>query len=211
VTNPSNFNLNHIDGLPIPGVLPEAFGYAGEERWIYTYWSPAGDEFRIGDLGAEYDGEWWAWQSYEYHRAIRFFLAPYQFGGSDMEAEHYLVFDLQEVKAYAGPARDARRFFETLRVEKYGPPTTPVKFDLEAWESHAASILQSLREIKPLGMEEIQARMDHHAEVQEAMVKQLDQFPAHCVSCGREIKPEEGKDYQAGIHLNGCPKEEQRT
>jgi len=205
VNNPIS-NLTQIPNLPFPDVLPAAFGYESESRYFYVYWMPAGDEFRVGDETMEGDGNWHAWLAYRDHPAVYGHLSKYDFGSSDTEAKHQLVFDREAKAVYAGTLHEVQQFFVELRGEKEPREEmeASVHWTDEQWQEMIANLADAFRQIPPLDMAEIQARMEHEWQLEEQMVDALSTLPRYCYLCGRQLEPDTDA-YSVGVHMDGCP------
>jgi len=77
------------------GTLPrnweQAFGYDGEARYVAFYWTPVGDEAMYDDGQVSGDGNWRLFLTLRHqHPELD---QRYNVGDSDVEADHWLLFD----------------------------------------------------------------------------------------------------------------------
>jgi hypothetical protein len=64
-------NLISLINIPVPPMLEQVLGYAGESRYVASYWEPAGDEFAWNDGQCSTVGaNWHAWLIYEQHPRV---------------------------------------------------------------------------------------------------------------------------------------------
>jgi hypothetical protein len=90
-------------------MLEEALGYAGAARWVAFHWTPYGDELRYEDGTLSADGSWHAWLTFVHHHRIAPTLAPYHFGNSEEEAQHWLLLDREIQTLSVGAVGDVRQ------------------------------------------------------------------------------------------------------
>jgi hypothetical protein len=95
--------------LPVPPMLEEALGYAGASRWVAFHWSPYGDELQYDDGTLSADGSWHAWLTFVHHRRSAPTLAPYHFGNSEEEAQHWLLLDRETRTLSVGAVGDVQQ------------------------------------------------------------------------------------------------------
>jgi hypothetical protein len=112
---------------PLPPLLTEAVGYDGSQRFVALYWEPCGDELAWDDgvamhVGAEYE----PWLKFTWHPAVRPHLAGFRFGGSDQRAEHYLVVDRLEQRAYVAAASRAKPVLDAQADDFWKRKAKPV-------------------------------------------------------------------------------------
>jgi hypothetical protein len=134
--------------IPVPPMLEEALGYAGASRWVAFHWERCGDELRYHDGAVSADGSWHAWLTFTHHRRIVPALAPYHFGNSEEEAQHWLVLDRETRTLSVGAVVDVQHclrqaappvltreavtaLLETIRARVRTPP------NLQALVAHA--------------------------------------------------------------------------
>jgi hypothetical protein len=187
-TTPDHFNLTRID-VPVPGILPRAFGYTGDHRWLACWWEPAGDEFRtlapalrsgasagVCDGFIECDGEWAAWLEYRNHVTVFPSLAGYNLGSSDFEAEHALLFDLDTTRhaAYIGRLQDVRRLLRTV----YPPPEIPAAMT----QDFLAAIQVTMREAMQQPID-LQALLTTKADLVHELKRALDTLTPDTIPC----------------------------
>ncbi len=196
------FNLTPVD-VPVPGILPRAFGYEGDHSWLACWWEPAGDEFHICDGAIECDGAWAAWLAYRDHVAVFPALAGYNLGSSDVRAEHALLFDLESHAAYIGRLRNVRRFLHA----QYPPPEIPS----EQMKDFLAAVNQAMREaMRQLDsrdpsavMAEVHAQLAKEAEVIDELRRALDSMTPDaiaCVICDRPV-PRADAGFPVSVHI----------
>jgi hypothetical protein len=120
-------DLTTIDGVialpvPVPPMLERALGYSdpaqgAPARLIGIFWEPAGDEARCSDGRRTADANWYAYQAY-LDGLVRPQLAlaegdlwnlPYDFGSSEVPAQHWLLLDREQRRLYAAPVPVARQ------------------------------------------------------------------------------------------------------
>ena len=140
--------------IPVPPQLEEALGYEGDARWVAFYWTPAGDEAMYDDGQCSGDGDWMGYLAYVDHPAVAIHLLrpcpaclgrgttndlenepcdfcdgagllPLNLGSSDFEADHWLVIDRQERRAYVAPVDVAASFLRQQWPELPQPSLTP--------------------------------------------------------------------------------------
>jgi hypothetical protein len=103
--------------LPCPPQLVELVGYDGSGRLVALWWSPFGDELMFSDGTLIASGNWRGWLCFCEHPLVRVFLEDYQFGGSEDEAEHWLLVDRYLGTLDVGLARDVEALLATKRSE----------------------------------------------------------------------------------------------
>jgi hypothetical protein len=89
-------------------MLEEALGYAGAARWVAFHWEPSGDEFRYHAGVVSADGSWHAWLTFVRHPRIALMLAPYHFGNSEEDAQHWPLLDRETRTLSVGAIGDVR-------------------------------------------------------------------------------------------------------
>lgn len=142
-----SLSLTPLD-LPVPPMLEEALGYVGTARWVAFHWTPYGDELQYDDGTLSADGSWHAWLTFVRHLRIAPVLAPYHFGNSEEEAQHWLLLDRETRTVFVGAVVDAQQclrqaappvltldavtaLLATIRAHASTPPT------LQALVAHA--------------------------------------------------------------------------
>jgi hypothetical protein len=102
-------------------------------------------------------------------------LAPYNLGSSDFEAEHCLVLDRQERRAYVAPVKAARAFLQAQH---------PPEPELSPWERE--EMRRDLEEALARGWQEV--RVDPQ-EVSRQMEEQRRAFAAMLAFLDQAVPP----------------------
>jgi hypothetical protein len=100
--------------ISVPPNLEQLLGYIGEGSWFAIWWEPAGDEARVADRWNSHDADGYGFLSYIRDRDVSPALAPYNLGNSNESAEHILLIDRRERKAYLAPYDDGMAFLGQL-------------------------------------------------------------------------------------------------
>jgi len=100
--------------VPVPLALENAVGYTGDGSWFGMYWTPAGDEVMLVDRWSEYTGEWAGYLAYVRHHRVARHLVGYNFGGSDVEPDHWLLINRETRQAFTASEETARAFLAGL-------------------------------------------------------------------------------------------------
>jgi hypothetical protein len=137
-------------------------GYTGKARFFAAYWLPGGDEACWDDGYQSVAGaNWQAYLLFFQHRSVAPFLRQYEFGASDAEARHWLIFDKQERQAYVAPVRAARAFL----TQQWGQQNSEaLQLTPAEWDGVLAEALRRAAE------QEAQWRA--HPEEMEAAIQQ---------------------------------------
>lgn len=152
----------------------DALGYRGQPRFVAVYFG-AGDESYADDGCLSMTCDPHAYLSYVRHPACCLALAPYNLGSSDFEAEHWLVLDRLEQKAYVAPVAEARRFLREQHQES--SPVGPVVLSEKEIEAVMAHIRQEL-ESRPMPTpEQIMAALQEQHRLHRELVAWLDTTP----------------------------------
>lgn len=169
--NPEEYGLTKLP-VAAPPVLPEALGYEGEARYIAGYWMPGGDEVVVDDGILSFTGEWPAWLVYIGHPSVNRVLSAYNLGSSDEDAEHWLLIDRTEHKAYIGPADIVKRFLNASL-----PQRPEVFMSMEEFKGLAERLR---RETKKSSEEEIgrqvAERMERSFRLRRELKEELDRL-----------------------------------
>ncbi len=97
---------------PIPPGLADTFGYPGAARFVGFLWEPAGDEVVFTDGLMFGTGDGHAFLAFCRHGSVMPQLGPYHLGSSDAEAEHCLVLDRAQSRAWGAEKNAAKAFLE---------------------------------------------------------------------------------------------------
>ena len=101
------FQLN----IPVPPapLLEQAVGYQNyrNARFLALWWEPCGDEVMVSDGLVTFTGLWSGYLAYVHHSAVHPHLAAYNLGSSDCPADHHLVIDLMQRRAFIYPREEA--------------------------------------------------------------------------------------------------------
>lgn len=110
--------------VPVPPepLLEDALGYTGKARYFAAWWQPEGDESMTGDGLTTTTGQWMGYLSYIQHARVAPMLMNYCLGSSDGPADHWLIFDRQERKAYIALRHAAQKFLSS----QWPTPTSPI-------------------------------------------------------------------------------------
>jgi hypothetical protein len=166
--------------IPVPPQIEAAVGLPDTPaRYFALYWSPCGDEVNFDDARSSGTGTWTGYLAYTRHPAVAFALASFNLGSSDQEAEHWLLIDRRERKAFVGTWRDVAR-----KLREQWPPQEPVTLSKEDWTALIDRLDAEFRSRPMPTMEEITARMEEQRRLEEAMVTWLDATPQ--AAAGRE-------------------------
>lgn len=157
----------------LPASLPEALGYDGGRRWVALYLETCGGEARYNDFYVDAECFWWAFAQFIRHPKIRAWLRGYNLGGSDEEAEHWLLCDFEEHTACIGSRAEVRAEL----MSKYGIPETPPNTaPVVMTTEDLKDLVKKLQEIQisDTSMAEIEAYMERGQVALEKMAKELD-------------------------------------
>lgn len=172
--NPEEYGLTKLPAAA-PPVLPEVLGYEGEARYIAGYWMPGGDEVIVDDGMLSFTGEWLAWLVYIGHPSVNRVLSAYNLGSSDEEAEHWLLIDRTEHKAYIGPADTVRRFLDACR-----PQRPKVFINMEEFKGLAERLGQEMRKAEDGAVEDIgrqvAERMERSFRLRRELKEDIDRL-----------------------------------
>jgi hypothetical protein len=138
-------NLTKLN-IPCPPaqIFENALGYKGENRWVAFYWDPCGDEIMWNDGIASADGQWPAWLTFVYHPIVAPLLNQYNLGGSDEEAEHWLLLDRAKRVFYIGDRKTVHEF-----LVKSAPTHPFVHITEEEIKGFIQEVKKSISEINP--------------------------------------------------------------
>ena len=114
--------------MPVPPMLEAAIGYDGNDRYVAFYWTPFGDEIMWDTGWSSAAGQWAAWLIFVRHPRIAPALSPYNLGGSDQQAAHWLLLDRHDRTLAVGLANDVHTFLR----EANRPATLEGQPDTEA-------------------------------------------------------------------------------
>lgn len=128
--------------VPPAQILERAVGYQSnrDAHYLALWWEPAGDEAMVSDGFVTFTGHWPGYLAYVHHAAVYPFVASYNLGSSDNQAEYRLVIDLQERKAYVAKSRDAEKVLagqwsqETLQTEPISLSAEDIEVLLQGFE-----------------------------------------------------------------------------
>jgi hypothetical protein len=126
-----------MTSIILPRNWEHAFGYDGEARCVAFYWTPAGDEAMYDDGRVAGDGNWRLFVTLRY--AYLELDEQYNLGYSEVEAEHWLLFDRKTRIATILPRAEA----QAKRREQW--PALEVDAQLSAvdWEGIETAIRQA--------------------------------------------------------------------
>jgi hypothetical protein len=165
--------------IQIPVTLPESFetalGYPGDSKWVAFYWEPCGDESMYNDGLSSGDGNWTGFLSFVRHSKVRPWLAGYNLGASDCDADHWLLCDLINREVFVGTRQEIGSFILD-HLKKSSPEVftaPPVELTPENMEALLESIRECMKEIPTPSMEEVEERMRKDQEAVEKMVSEL--------------------------------------
>ena len=163
MSRPEAFGLIPLP-VPVPWELESALGYPLGRRYLAVWWEPAGDGAVWDDGVVSTDAEWEAFLAYVQHPVVAPALAPYNLGSSDTPAVHRLLLDLEERRAYIGPAGAVARF---LRADVPLSPVSP---------EEVVGLLARLRSASgpSLSPRAVQERMARRRQALERLVRALD-------------------------------------
>jgi hypothetical protein len=133
----------------LPRNWERAFGYDGEARYVAFYWTPVGDEAMYDDGQVSGDGNWRLFLTLRHGNPT--LDQRYNVGGSDLEADHWLLLD-RETRDLGGlPRAEAQA---RLRQQW---PTMDLDAELTAfdWGVIQEAVRQALDNVEA-GMEQIQ-------------------------------------------------------
>lgn len=95
-----------LDLLPlplfVPKILPIALGYPGSARYVATWWDWEVNYPILTDGRHFSAADWNSWLIYITHPANFSVLHSFNIGTPDLEATHYLVFDVMKQLAFVG-------------------------------------------------------------------------------------------------------------
>ena len=105
-----DFEAELLD-VPVTQEFEHALGYFGASRYIAVFWEQCGDEFRITDGRASFDGCWHAWLQFKGHPRCapvfeRLATRGILLGDSETMPTHYCVLDREARKLYILPRVD---------------------------------------------------------------------------------------------------------
>ena len=104
--------------VPVPPGLAAAFGYRYGARFVTFHWEPGGDDVFFDDGRHSGTGDGRSFLAYLRHRHVALHLDPFNFGGSDEEADYVLVLDREQDLASVIPIAAARTFLKS----QHSPP-----------------------------------------------------------------------------------------
>lgn len=156
--------------IPVPPNAASAFGYPDTALYVAFYWEPLGDELCYDDGRIAGTGTWHAFLQYRHHRQVSSALAPWNIGYSDEEAEHWLVLQSDESKAWIAGAADARVFLQAQH-----PPLPPLRMIDLARVREEIRVVVSQRSVTNEQMREMQSRQQ----------EQLQRLLSYCESWKR--------------------------
>jgi len=169
--------LNRFTLLPVklPKTFEKALGYAGSRRYVAFYWEPYGDEAVYDDGICSGDGNWHGFLSLVDHPRLARLLSTYNLGGSEEEAGHWLLADLEERELYVGPRDEVHHF-----VIEHTRGAAPLVFEgsqaviaPESFSEIAQKVLAELRAAPPLSIDEVEKRIREDEKAVRDMVAEL--------------------------------------
>jgi hypothetical protein len=167
--------------IPVPPDLAEACGYplARDARYVGFHWIPAGDEVVYDDGIRSGTGQSYTFLAFRRHPSVEPLLEPFNLGYSGCEADHCLILDRQEARAYIAPLKAARTF---LREQHPPPPELSPYEQFEAErqiEETYRAIQQALsegwQEVK-IDPQEIFNRLEEQRRTTARMLDYLNQW-----------------------------------
>lgn len=106
----------------MPPHVARVFGYPGTAAYVAFYWEPIGDELCYDDGRIAGTGSWYPFLRYRSHPHLAPVLESWNIGYSDLEADHWLVFESAAGRAWIAKIADARAFL----CEQH-PPLSPLR------------------------------------------------------------------------------------
>lgn len=139
-------NTNQLIRLlaTVPPMLEAAFQYQGNADLVAFHWIPYSENICICDSlgGCGTGANWNVWFLFIHHPAISLFLAPFDLGGCEDEAKHWLLLDRKQRVFYVGAAEQVKK-----RLSE-NPPSLPEEPDIggAVFNSIVDSQLENIRQ-----------------------------------------------------------------
>lgn len=139
LTQPQDFGLKAVP-VPVPGILPAALRYLGEQPLIAVFWAFDDEAFKLYDGDVEQRIDPRAWDLYIRHASVRQALPKYVYAKFEEVA---LVFDTHIRQAYVGCIPKATRFvcLNQMRTVPFDPVTQE---EVEQVREQVATILDNI-------------------------------------------------------------------
>lgn len=174
--------------LTVPPGFEAALGYAGDRRYVAFYWSPIGDELMYTDGETSADGEYSAWLLWSRHITVAPALTGFDFGSSEAPARHWLLFDRQDRRVYAGDAGQVEAFLaaqpDLLEARRAWEALSPE--DQEQRLSEALAHLNQALAARPMPSgEDVERYLQESYRRGRKLAMWLDQQPVVCPACGQ--------------------------
>ena len=104
--------------MPVPPMIEEAFGYTGSSRFVAFYWKPSPAGFCWSDSHeSRHSSYGTVWFEFAQHRRVQPFIQQLNLGGSDLEAEQWLLLDRVKRLFLAGVASKVAAFLRSVPQE----------------------------------------------------------------------------------------------
>jgi hypothetical protein len=163
--------------IPVPQILFEILGFTTEQHYLAIWWERAGDEVVVTDGRRTITGaNWQTYLIYTGHPAVAPFLKPFNLGNSDLSATHALLWDKQDLKAYAG---DKQLVQQVLREQWYSPDS-PTIITVETFQAEAERLRDLMERrhepVPPFDLYEARMSMKQTFDLQMQLRAELDTF-----------------------------------
>lgn len=152
-------------------MLAKAIGYKGDARFISLHWTPYGDEVDYSDGRVSATGNWHAFLAYTQHPAVAPQLSEYNFGSSDSEATHALIFDTEKLTLAVAPVKEVAAFLDTQ-----WPPLPKIRMSREEYTEMAQQIKKQMRQSQDIDVAEIEKRINETYALIEKFQEWLDRY-----------------------------------